>query len=129
MDNASPHRSKQTTDCLISLHLVSAPHPPYSSDLTPSDFSLFGKVWNLLTGNKFASADEFIHEISQIGKDELNTIFTNWEVRLNKCITLDREYVDQMHSKNGIGSLISLLPDLMLIFDRTPDRTLAERIV
>jgi hypothetical protein len=25
--------------------------------------------------------------------------------------------------------LISLLPDLMLIFDRTPDRTLAERIV
>jgi hypothetical protein len=29
MDNASPHRSKQTTDFLSSLRLISAPHPPY----------------------------------------------------------------------------------------------------
>jgi hypothetical protein len=59
MDNASPHRSKQTPDCLTSLTLVSAPHPQYSSDLAPSDFYLFGKVKNSLIGKKFASADDF----------------------------------------------------------------------
>jgi hypothetical protein len=44
---------------LTSLRLVSSPHPPYSPDLAPSDFYLFGKVKNLLTGKKFASADDF----------------------------------------------------------------------
>jgi transposase len=78
MDNASPHRSKSTIDCLTSLRLISAPHPPYSPDLAPSDFYLFGKVKHLLTGKKFASADEILHEICEIleiiGRDELNAV-------------------------------------------------------
>jgi hypothetical protein len=58
MDRAHPDQSKQTTDCSTSLCLVSAPDLRCSPDLAPSDFYLFGKVKNLLTGKKFASADE-----------------------------------------------------------------------
>jgi hypothetical protein len=98
MDNASSHRSKQTTDCLISLRLVSAVHPLYSPDLAPSDSYLFGKVKNLSTGKKFVSADELLHEISRIlegiNNHELDAVFAGWEIRLQKCITIDREYVD-----------------------------------
>jgi hypothetical protein len=83
---------------LISLRLVSAPHQPYLPDMAPSDFYLFGKVNNLLTGKKFASADELLHEISQIleaiGRDELDAVFAGWEKRLQECITLDGEYMD-----------------------------------
>jgi hypothetical protein len=89
MDSASPHRSKETTDCLTSLRLVSAPHLLYSPDPAPSDFHLFGKMGYLLTRKKFGLAVEFLHEISQIGRAELNAVFANWEVRLQKCITLD----------------------------------------
>jgi hypothetical protein len=81
MDNASPHRWKQTTGCLTSLGLVSAPRPPYSPDLTPSDFSEFGKVKNSIRWKKFASVDEILHEIyfilDGIGRDELNGLFAN----------------------------------------------------
>jgi hypothetical protein len=77
---------------------VSAPHPPYSPDLAPSDFYLFGKVKNLLTGKKFASADEILDEICQIlaaiGREELNAVFDNWERRLQRCITMNGEYVE-----------------------------------
>jgi histone-lysine N-methyltransferase SETMAR len=98
LDNASPYWSKQITDCLTSLRLVSASHPPYSPDLVPSDFYSFGKVKNLLIGKKFASSDELLHEISQIleaiGRDGLDAVFAGWEKRLQKCITIDGEYVD-----------------------------------
>jgi hypothetical protein len=81
MDNASPNGWKQTTGCLTSLGLVSAPHPPYSPDLTPSEFSEFGKVKNSFTGKKFVSADEILHKICHvsdgIGRDELNGLFPN----------------------------------------------------
>jgi hypothetical protein len=81
MDNASPNGWKQTTGCLTSLRLVSAPHQPYSPDLTPSDFSEFGKVKNSLRWKKSASVDEIPHEIclilDDIGKDELNGLFAS----------------------------------------------------
>jgi histone-lysine N-methyltransferase SETMAR len=66
MDNASPHGSKQTTDFLSSLRLISAPHPPYSPDLAPSDFYLFGKVKHLLMGNKFESTEAILQAIARI---------------------------------------------------------------
>jgi transposase len=85
MDNASPHRSKQTTDFLSSLRLISAPHPPHSPDLAPSDFYLFGKVKNLLMGKEFESADETLQAIARIvhsiPRSELDSVFKEWERR------------------------------------------------
>jgi transposase len=113
MDDACPHRQKQITDCLTSSRLGSTPHPPYSPDLAPPDFYLCGKVKNLLIGKKFASANELLQEISRIleaiRRGELDAAFAGWEKILRKCITLDGEYLDSVHSKNGINSLISVV--------------------
>jgi histone-lysine N-methyltransferase SETMAR len=98
MDNPSPHRSKQTTEFLSSLPVISAPHPPYSPDLAPSDFYLFGKVKHLFMGQKFESADENLQRIARIvhsiPRGELDTVFKEWERRLERCIAVDGDYVE-----------------------------------
>jgi histone-lysine N-methyltransferase SETMAR len=53
IDNAPPHRSQVAQDAADMCGFEFIAHPPYSSDLTPSDFFLFpalkkytrGKVW------------------------------------------------------------------------------------
>jgi hypothetical protein len=81
MEDASPNGWKQTICCLTSLGLVSTPHPPYSPDLAPSDFSEFVKVKNSLRWKKFALVDEILHEfchiLKGIGRNELNRLFSN----------------------------------------------------
>jgi histone-lysine N-methyltransferase SETMAR len=47
-DNARPHIAMLSTQCFN--RRKSAPHPPYSPDLVPSDFYLFGYVKRCLTG-------------------------------------------------------------------------------
>jgi hypothetical protein len=38
-DNATPHTAKCTIDYLRANQLTRAPHPTFSPDLTPSDFT------------------------------------------------------------------------------------------
>ena len=59
-----------------------APQPPYSPDLAPSDFFLFGFLKNQLEGEKF---DDFqqLHEkiteiLAEISKDTLAKVFEEW---------------------------------------------------
>jgi histone-lysine N-methyltransferase SETMAR len=98
MDNASPHRSKQTTEFMQKSRLNSAPHPPYSPDLAPSDFYLFGKVKDMLKGQEFKSSEEILEAIITIlrgiTRDELDRVFANWERRLARCIELNGDYVE-----------------------------------
>jgi hypothetical protein len=53
---------------------------------------------NLLKGKKFASAEEILDEIcwilDAIRREKLNAVFDNWERRLQRCITMNGEYVD-----------------------------------
>jgi hypothetical protein len=37
-----------------------APHPPYSHDLAPSDFYLFGHIKRCLTGHSFEDVDQLL---------------------------------------------------------------------
>jgi histone-lysine N-methyltransferase SETMAR len=65
-DNARPHMARQTTDYLEQNGMKRAPHPPYSPDLGPSDFYLFGHVKGYLAGNAFENADELFGAIQRI---------------------------------------------------------------
>lgn len=97
MDNARPHRSKVTTAHLTQFDFRAAPHPPYSPDLAPSDFFLFGVLKHRLEGKKFANPDELLEAIVEvtgsIPRSELKAAFLEWEQRLRKCIELNGDYV------------------------------------
>jgi hypothetical protein len=74
-----------------------APHPPYSPDLAPSDFYLFGYVKHPLSGSAFADADSLLQAVSDIleciEKVTLKGVFRNWMERLRRCSAMCREYV------------------------------------
>ena len=43
-DNATPHTARVVLDCLDKFNIPVMPHPPYSPDLAPCDFSLFSEL-------------------------------------------------------------------------------------
>jgi hypothetical protein len=60
-DNARPHTAKVALDLM-----KGAPHPPYSSDLSPPGFSLSGYVKRLLRGHGFVDREALLHAIGDI---------------------------------------------------------------
>ena len=52
-DNARPHVVKSTCEKLLKLEWIPIPHPPYSSDLSPTDYHLFRPVSHHLREKKF----------------------------------------------------------------------------
>jgi histone-lysine N-methyltransferase SETMAR len=53
LDNARPHNSRQSNDCLQSTKARRMPQLAYSPDLTPSDFFLFGFFQETTPGRPF----------------------------------------------------------------------------
>jgi hypothetical protein len=76
--------------------MKSAPHPPYSPDLEPSDFYLFGYAKRCLAGLSFEDADQLLAAeegvLEGIEKVTLQMIFLEWMDRLKKCIAPNGEY-------------------------------------
>jgi histone-lysine N-methyltransferase SETMAR len=97
-DNARPHVARQTIGFLEQNGMKRGPHPPYSPDLAPSDFYLFGYVKGCLAGNAFADADELLDAVQRIlegiEKATLQAVFLEWMERLEKCIDTNGEYVE-----------------------------------
>jgi hypothetical protein len=57
-DNARPHTARATAVTIEDLHFECLPHPPYSPDLAPSDYHMFGPLKEALGGKKFQSDEE-----------------------------------------------------------------------
>jgi transposase len=97
MDNATPHRAKLTKSCFKARRICEADHPPYSPDLAPSDFYLFGKLKGQMVGSEFESTEDLLATIrgltNAISREERETVFQEWERRLGECIRIGREYV------------------------------------
>jgi histone-lysine N-methyltransferase SETMAR len=58
-DNVRPHTAKLSTQYFHENRMKSAPLPPYSPDLAPSDFYLFSHVKRCLAGLSFEDAGQF----------------------------------------------------------------------
>ena len=98
-DNARPHTSLKTVEHIVNLGWTVVPHPPYSPDLAPSDFHLFGPMKDGLCGKHCSSYDAIIQAVKQwatfAGADfyERGTqaLVHCWQ----KCITNGGDYVEK----------------------------------
>jgi histone-lysine N-methyltransferase SETMAR len=64
-DNARPHTARSTVAPNQDLSFEYLPHPPYSPDLAPSDFHVFGPLKQAMGGKSFSSDEEVqqaVHE-------------------------------------------------------------------
>lgn len=96
-DNAAAHTAKLTQDYLEQNGVTVLPHPPYSPDLSPPDFFLFGYLKQRMHGKSFKSLDEalrvFGQEIAEIKKETWHGAFDEWFRRLELCVNNHGDYV------------------------------------
>jgi histone-lysine N-methyltransferase SETMAR len=94
-DNARPHTAKLSTQYFNENRMKSVPHPPYSPDLAPSDFSLFEHVKRCLPSLSFKDADQLLVTVEGvlegIEKVTLQAVFIEWMDRLRKYIATNGE--------------------------------------
>ena len=64
-DNARPHTGRTTVATITHLHFECLPHPPYSPDLAPSDFNMFGPLKEAMGRKKFRSDEEVRHAVHE----------------------------------------------------------------
>lgn len=72
--------------------------PPYSPDLDPSDFRIFGSLKKAMSGLQFNSNEE-VQEwvtlwLAQLGPDVWRAAISDMPIRWHKCIDRDGEYVE-----------------------------------
>jgi len=95
IDNARPHL---VDDFLAENGLERLVHPPYSPDLSPSDFFLFGYLKMKLEGKNFSSDEELFLEAKRIlfdiPKQMLIDVYSEWEMRLERCIEISGNFVE-----------------------------------
>lgn len=85
LDNCKVHNSKYTTGEMEKTVFKRAPHPPYSPDIAPSDFYLFGYVKGELKGQSFKERDDLfeaiISIIQGISYEIRKKVFDDWAHR------------------------------------------------
>jgi len=62
-NTARPHTAARTVDTRRALKFEVLKHPPYSPELAPSDFHLFGPKKEHLRGQKFADDNEVMEAV------------------------------------------------------------------
>jgi histone-lysine N-methyltransferase SETMAR len=98
-DNARPHTAQLSVQYFKENRIKSAPYPPYSPDLAPSNFYLFGYVKICLACFSFEDADQLLAAVKGvlegIEKVTLQAAFLEYMDRLRKYITTNGEYAKQ----------------------------------
>ena len=96
LDNCRVHNSKKSNEWYNKNGVVRVPHPPYSPDIAPSDFFLFGFIKDKLRGKKFTSPDDLLEAITeilgQISKEDRKRVFSCWIDRCKAVIELKGSY-------------------------------------
>jgi histone-lysine N-methyltransferase SETMAR len=65
-DNAKPLISKMSVENIRWLSVILVPEPPYSPDLAPCDFFLFGCLKHHLEGKHFTREDQVIAAVREV---------------------------------------------------------------
>ena len=97
--NARPHTAARTMAKIEQLGWEVLVHPPYSPDLAPSDYHLFGPLKSHMRGNHFNTDAAVIEAVSKWIKTQPTEFFAkgidNLVGRWNKCVEKDGDYVEK----------------------------------
>ncbi|KOC61913.1 Histone-lysine N-methyltransferase SETMAR [Habropoda laboriosa] len=96
-DNAQPHVSQITVQKLNELGYETLPHPPYSPDLSPTDYHLFNHLENFLR-EKHSAENAFEEFIDSRTPEFYNTGIKKLVLRWQKCIESNGSYFDSITS-------------------------------
>jgi transposase len=66
LDNCRLHFLKATEQLITENHIGRVPHPPYSPDLAPWDFWLFGHVKASLVSQTFDEPEHLLHAVTEL---------------------------------------------------------------
>jgi histone-lysine N-methyltransferase SETMAR len=96
MDNSMCHNGRMVTEQIDTLKLDRVPHPPYSPDLSPCDFWLFGMLKHKIEDRVFRTTEEIVATVRKVWSEvtlaELQSVFRNWIQRLEYVIDHGGEY-------------------------------------
>lgn len=97
LDNSRLHNAKMSSFKMNQYGIKRMEHPPYSPDISPCDFWLFGFIKEKLKGCHFTSQDELKNAIGEIlqeiSEEEFSSVYEEWIQRLNLVIERGGEYI------------------------------------
>ena len=98
-DNARPHTTRSTAATIQDLSFECLPHPPYSPDLAPSDFYVFGPLKEVMGCKSFRSNEEVqraVHEwLRSQPKDFVSRGIHALPKRWNTCMVGNGDYTEK----------------------------------
>jgi len=98
-DNARPHTACSTVATIQDLPFECLPHPPYSPDLTPSDFHVFGPLQEAMGGKSFRSDEEVQQAVYEWLHSQPKDFFSRGihalPKRWNTCMERNGDYVEK----------------------------------
>ena len=93
-DNVPVHNSIVVTNYLTKMGIRTVPHPPYTSDVAPCDFSLFPK----LRGCRYETTEEMKEAVTKVintlTQEDFHGLFEKLLERYNKCIAAGGDYFE-----------------------------------
>jgi len=100
-DNARPHISLRTQEAIAKFGWNVLPHPPYSPDVAPSDFHLFGPLKDALRATRFEDDESVIRAVwtwiceqeTSWYREGMHALVSRWP----KAVDLDGDYVEKSH--------------------------------
>ena len=97
-DNAPAHKSSTVQEYLKESGLDVLDHPPYSPDLSPSDFWLFPRLKEMLAGLCFEShcgiGSAVYQCLQHIPKEDYWVVFRKWVDQCKMCVEADGAYFE-----------------------------------
>ena len=97
-DNARPHVARQTLQKIRDMNWERLEHPPYSPDLSPSDYYLFRSMEHWLRGKKFTTIEKMRGSLTEFfaskDRDWYHRGIHQLEEQLQKVIESGGEYFE-----------------------------------
>jgi len=99
LDNSRVHNSTASMKKTAELGFKRAPQPPFSPDISPTDFFLWGDIKEKLKGSKFEDKDELFEAITEnamkISRETKLNVFQHWIERCQYVITHRGNYFNK----------------------------------